>query len=334
MPDIKAYAAMEAGGQLKPFEYDPGALAHDQVEIAITACGVCHSDLSMINNDWRGSKYPLIAGHEAIGTITHIGEHVKNLEVGQTVGVGWTSESCLHCSPCLSGSHQRCTSGVSTIRGHGGFADRIRVQDIWAVPLPDGMDARSAGPLFCGGITVFAPMMDFGLKPTDRIGVVGIGGLGHLALQFAKAWGCEVTAFTTSMDKEKELRELGAHRVVNSKDEDALKALRGQFDMVLSTVNVNLPWHRYMSALAPEGRLITVGMVGEPMGISAGQLITGQKSVGGSDTGAPHMVAKMLEFCMRHDIKPMVDYFPMADINDAIAHLKSGKARYRVVLEN
>ena len=334
MTDIKAYAAMDAGGELKPFKYDPGAIAHDQVEIAITACGVCHSDLSMINNDWRGSKYPLIAGHEAVGTITQIGEHVKNLEVGQTVGVGWTSESCLHCSPCLSGSHQRCTSGVSTIRGHGGFADRIRVQDIWAVPLPDGMEARSAGPLFCGGITVFAPMMDFDLKPTDRVGVVGIGGLGHLALQFAKAWGCEVTAFTTSMDKEKELRELGAHRVVNSKDEDALKSLRGQFDMVLSTVNVNLPWHRYMSALAPEGRLITVGMVGEPMGISAGQLITGQKSVGGSDTGAPHMVSKMLEFCMRHDIKPMVDYFPMADINKAIAHLKSGKARYRVVLEN
>lgn len=334
MPNIKAYAAMEAGGELKPYEYDPGELAHNHVEIAVTASGLCHSDLSMIDNDWRASSYPLIAGHEAVGTVTEIGSHVKNLKVGQMVGVGWNSESCLHCSPCLSGSHQRCTKGITTIRGHGGFADRIRVQDIWAVPLPERMDARSAGPLFCGGITVFAPMMDHDLKPTDRIGIVGIGGLGHLAVQFARAWGCEVTAFTTSMDKEAELKDLGAHRVVNSKDENAIKALRGEFDMVLSTVNVTLPWNRYMSALAPEGRLITVGMVGEPMGISAGQLITGGKSVGGSDTGAPHMVAKMLEFCVRHDIKPMVDYFPMRDINEAISHLKAGKARYRVVLEN
>jgi len=333
MPNIKAYAAMEAGGELVPYEYDPGELAHNHVEIAVTASGLCHSDLSMIDNDWRASSYPLIAGHEAVGTVTEIGSHVKNLKVGQMVGVGWNSESCLHCSPCLSGSHQRCTKGITTIRGHGGFADRIRVQDIWAVPLPEGMAARSAGPLFCGGITVFAPMMDHDLKPTDRIGIVGIGGLGHLAVQFARAWGCEVTAFTTSMDKEAELKELGAHKVVNSKDENAIKALRGQFDMVLSTVNVTLPWNRYMSALAPEGRLITVGMVGEPMGISAGQLIAGGKSVGGSDTGAPHMVAKMLEFCVRHDIKPMVDYFPMRDINDAISHLKAGKARYRVVIE-
>lgn len=333
MTNIKAYAAMEAGGELKPYEYDPGELAHNHVEIAVTASGLCHSDLSMIDNDWRASSYPLIAGHEAVGTVTEIGSHVKNLKVGQMVGVGWNSESCLHCSPCLSGSHQRCTKGITTIRGHGGFADRIRVQDIWAVPLPEGMAPRSAGPLFCGGITVFAPMMDHDLKPTDRIGIVGIGGLGHLAVQFARAWGCEVTAFTTSMDKEAELKELGAHKVVNSKDENAIKALRGQFDMVLSTVNVTLPWNRYMSALAPEGRLITVGMVGEPMGISAGQLIAGGKSVGGSDTGAPHMVAKMLEFCVRHDIKPMVDYFPMRDINDAISHLKAGKARYRVVLE-
>lgn len=334
MPKIKAYAAMEAGAELQLHEYDPGELAHNHVEIAVSACGLCHSDVSMINNDWRASQYPLIAGHEVIGTVTEIGTNVKNLKVGQVVGVGWSSESCLHCSPCLSGSHQRCTQGVTTIRGHGGFADRIRVQDIWAVPLPEGMAARSAGPLFCGGITVFAPMIDFDLKPTDRIGIVGIGGLGHLAIQFARAWGCEVTAFTTNMDKEAELRDLGAYKVVNSRDESALKALRGQFDMVLSTVNVNLPWHRYMSALAPEGRLITVGMIGEPMGISAGQLITGQKIVGGSDTGAPHMVAKMLEFCVRHDITPMVDYFPMSDINKAIAHLKAGKARYRVVLEN
>ena len=334
MTKIRAYAAMQAGDELQPYTYELGPIKHAEVEIAVTACGLCHSDLSMINNDWRGSRYPLIAGHEAIGTITDIGAGVTHLEVGQIVGVGWNSQSCMHCSPCLSGSQQRCHDLVTTIAGHGGFADSIRVQDIWAVPLPDGMDAASAGPLFCGGITVFAPFLDFDIKPTDRVGIIGIGGLGHLAVQFARAWGCDVTAFTTSMDKETELKTLGAHNVVNTKDVDALKALRGSFDCIISTVNVSLPWYKYMASLAPKGRLITVGAVGEPMAIPAFSMITGQKSVAGSDTGSPDVVAKMLEFCVRHDIKPMVEYFPMADINDAIKHLKSGKARYRVVLTN
>jgi len=331
---IKAYAAAEAGAKLTPFEYEVGDIGPHDVEIDITACGVCHSDLSMINNDWRGSQYPLVPGHEIVGTISAVGSHVKNLKAGQTVGVGWNSESCMHCSPCLTGSQQRCKTLTTTIAGRGGFADKIRVQDIWAVPLPEGMDAVSAGPLFCGGITVFAPMMDYGLKPTDRVGIIGIGGLGHLALQFARAWGCEVTAFTTSMDKEAELKELGAHSAINSRDSDALKPLRGHFDMIISTVNVTLPWAKYMAALAPEGKLITVGAVSEPMGIPAFSMIAGGKSVGGSDTGSPAMVAKMLEFCTRHDIKPMVEYFPMSDVNKAVAHLESGKARYRVVLKN
>lgn len=334
MTEINAYAAMEAGGTLEPFSFDPGELASNQVEIDVIACGLCHSDLSMINNHWRASQYPLVAGHEAIGTVAKLGSNVKHLEVGQTVGVGWNSESCMHCSPCLSGSQQRCQTGKTTIAAKGGFADRIRVQDIWAVPLPDGMDAKSAGPLFCGGITVFAPFIDFDLKPTDRVAVIGIGGLGHLALQFANAWGCHVTAFTSSKDKETELKELGAHHIADSRDPDAMKKLRGQFDFILSTVNVSLDWPSLMSTLGPNGKLITVGAVDKPMGIPAFSMIPGQKSVGGSDTGAPDMVAKMLEFCMRHDIKPMVEYFPMTEINDAIAHLESGKARYRVVLTN
>lgn len=334
MSDIQAYAAMEAGGKLEPFSYNPGELAHDEVDIRVTACGLCHSDVSMIDNEWRGSKYPLVPGHEVIGEITAKGPGVNHLEIGQVVGVGWTSRSCLTCDPCLTGYHQRCRKGVTTIRGNGGFADRMRAQGVWAIPLPDGLDARAAGPLFCGGITVFAPFIDYGILPTGRVAVVGIGGLGHLAIQFARAWGCEVTAFTSSMDKTDELMELGAHRVVNSRDEDALKAENGRFDMVLSTVNVNLAWHRYLAALAPKGRLVHVGMITEPMGIRGGQLVTGQKQVGGSDTGGPPMVARMLEFCARHDIKPVVEYYKMADVNDAIARLKSGKARYRIVLES
>lgn len=334
MTEFNAYAAAEAGADLTPISYDPGPIGAREVEVKISSCGLCHSDLSMINNDWRGSRYPLVPGHEIVGEIAAVGDHVSHLSVGQTVGVGWSSHSCGHCAPCLSGAQQRCGKLTTTINGRGGFADRIRVQDIWAVPLPDGLSARDAGPLFCGGITVFAPMVDFGIKPTDRVGVIGIGGLGHLALQFARAWGCEVSAFTSSMDKADELKSLGAHRVINSRDGDALKDLRGHFDLIISTVNVTLPWAKYMATLGPQGKLITVGAVEEPMAIPAFSLIGGQKSVAGSDTGAPHQMAKMLEFCARHDIKPMVEYFKMADINEAIARLKSGKARYRIVLEN
>lgn len=335
MSKISAYAAISAGATLEMFEYEPGRLGADQVEIDVIACGLCHSDLSMIDNEWGFSKFPLVGGHEIIGSISAIGEQVTHLSVGQTVGVGWLSNSCLTCSNCTGGSQHHCRKVRPTIVGRfGGFANKVRAQSIWAVPLPDGLDPKAAGPLFCGGITVFSPMLQYGLLPTHRVAVIGIGGLGHLALKFAKAWGCEVTAFTSSMDKTDELKNLGAHYVVNSKDNKAVGALKGRFDMIISTVNVNLPWFNYMSTLAPKGQLVQVGIVPEPMPIPSFSLIAGQKSVGGSDTGPPSTIATMLEFCARHKIEPQVEYYKMSNINSAIDRLKSGKARYRVVLTN
>lgn len=335
MNHIHAYAADAANADLKPYSYDPGALAADQVEVDVLACGLCHSDISMIDNQWGMSRYPLVAGHEVIGRINSVGDNVKHLEIGQTVGIGWMAHSCMTCQPCVSGHQHHCKTSQGTITGrHGGFADKIRADALWAIPLPDKLEPERAGPLFCGGITVFSPFVTYGIKPTDKVAVIGIGGLGHLALQFAKAWGCEVTAFTSSLDKRDVLKKLGAHHVVNSRDNDAIKNIKGKFDFILSTVNVNLPWYIYLSTLAPEGRLVTVGVVAEPMPIPAFSLISGQKLVGGSDTGSPAMIATMLEFCGRHNIAPQVEMFDMKDINEAIARLKSGKARYRVVLKN
>ncbi|WP_026147769.1 NADPH-dependent aldehyde reductase Ahr [Robiginitomaculum antarcticum] len=334
MSTVKAWAAMKAGDELKPFEYELDALSAGEVDVKVTSCGICHSDVSMIENEWRNAQYPLVPGHEIIGTVESVGDGVTHIKPGDTVGIGWMSGSCLSCQTCMSGSQHHCRNSQATIVGHhGGFADKVRAQAAWAIKLPDGLDALKAGPLFCGGVTVFTPIVDYGIQPTDKVGVIGIGGLGHLAVKFLAAWGCEVTAFTTSMDKEAELKELGAHKVVNTRDEGALKALRGTYDAVISTVNVDLPWGQYIGALAPRGRLITVGMVMKPMEVRAGQLITGQKAVGGSDTGSPAMITKMLEFCARHDILPETEVFAMDDVNDALARLKSGKARYRVVLE-
>jgi uncharacterized zinc-type alcohol dehydrogenase-like protein len=330
---IKAYAAHEAGGKLVPFEYDPGPLGRRDVELDVEYCGICHSDLSMLNDEWGMSQFPLVPGHEIIGTVNAVGEDVEHIRVGDRVGLGWHAGFCGICEPCLTGDQNMCSTGEGTIVGrHGGFAEQVRAQAAAVVKLPDGLDAESAGPLFCGGITVFNPLIQFGLKPTARTGVIGIGGLGHMALQFLRAWGCEVTAFTSSEAKKNEALKMGAHRTVNSRDADALAAEAGRFDLVMSTVNVKLDWNAYIATLKPRGRLHLVGATTEPLDLGAFPLIMGQRSVSGSPVGSPAMIAQMLEFATRNGIKPVIETFPMGQVNEALDRLRSGQARYRIVL--
>jgi uncharacterized zinc-type alcohol dehydrogenase-like protein len=248
--------------------------------------------------------------------------------------VGWTNSSCLHCAPCVGGDHHLCGDSQATISKHpGGFAERVRAQWLWAIPLPDGVRAEVAGPLFCGGITVFSPFLEYGISPTSRVGVVGIGGLGHLAVKFARAWGCEVTAFTSSAAKHAEAQAMGAHRVVASNDADAIAALARRLDLVIVTVNVPLDWNALLSTLGPKGRLHFVGAVLEPIPVQVFSLLDGQKCVSGSPIGSPASMAKMLDFCARHGIAPQVEHFPMSRVNAALDHLRAGKARYRIVLD-
>jgi uncharacterized zinc-type alcohol dehydrogenase-like protein len=250
------WASMNAKGRLEPFSYKVPDIGPEQVQIRVESCGICHSDLSMIDNDWGMTAYPLIAGHEAIGIVESVGDFAKGIKVGDRVGLGWFAGSCMSCRPCLSGRHQLCGAGEQTIVGrHGGFADRVRCHWSWAIPLPAGIDPDKAGPLFCGGITVFAPIADLAVKPTQRVGVIGIGGLGHLALQFLNKWGCHVTAFTSSDNKMAEAKALGAHEVLNSRDSAAMKKAAGSFDFILSTVNVPLAWDEIINLLAADGTL-------------------------------------------------------------------------------
>jgi len=334
MNAIRVWAARSAGRALEPYEFDPGPLGPEEVEIAVEYCGICHSDLSVIDNEWSISSYPVVPGHEAIGRIVALGDQAKGLAVGQRVGVGWNSGSCLYCPHCLAGDHHLCVRVQPTIIGHrGAFAERLRAHWVWTIPIPETLDAGSVGPLLCGGITVFSPLLDFGVKPTHRVGVVGIGGLGHMALKFLNGWGCEVTAFTTSEAKSEEARTLGAHRVVLSREAGAMKAIAGSLDIILDTVNAPLDWEALMAALAPKGRLHVVGAVLEPIPMSAMSLISGQKSVSGSPTGSRGAIDTMLSFAARHGIAPQVEHFPMSRVNDALEHLRAGKARYRVVLD-
>ncbi len=332
---VKAVAITAQGGHLEPYEYTPGPLGDEQVDIAVEYCGVCHSDLSMIENEWGRTKYPLVPGHEAVGRIVAAGEKVKGVKVGQRVGVGWYAGSCLSCPQCLAGNHNLCRNAEETIVArHGGFASRVRTHWVWATPLPERLESSSAGPLFCGGITVFNPIVQCGVQPTDRVGVIGIGGLGHMAVKFLNKWGCEVVAFSSSDSKRDEALAMGAHHVVNSRDAAQLKKIAGSLDFIISTVNVSLLWDAILGSLAPKGRLHLVGAVLEPIPVAAFSLIGSQKSISGSPLGSPATTAKMLDFAARHAIAPTVEEFPMSRVNDALEHLRAGKARYRIVLKN
>jgi uncharacterized zinc-type alcohol dehydrogenase-like protein len=331
---VKAFAAKESGSILETFEFEFDNLGAHEVEIAVESCGLCYSDVSMANNEWNMTSYPFVPGHEVIGTVVAVGEHVTVRKVGDLVGVGWFSRSCMTCENCMDGDHNLCLTAQGILVGrHGGFSERVRVDQAWAVPLPASLDRRSAGPLFCGGITVFNPIIQCGVQPIHRVGVIGIGGLGHLALQFLNKWGCEVTAFSHSPAKEEHARSMGAHHFISSQDKGALDRISGTLDFIISTVHADLEWGDFISALRPKGVLHFVGAAPAPISTGVFPLIMGQRSISGSPLGSPETIAKMLEFSARHNIAPMAEFFPFAKVNDAFEHIKSGKARYRVVLE-
>jgi alcohol/geraniol dehydrogenase (NADP+) len=333
--NIHAYAALEPNGKLEPYTYELGKLGPEQVDIKVAYCGICHSDLSMIKNEWGMTQYPLIPGHEIVGEVVAIGDSVKKLKIGDKVGLGWFSASCMSCQLCMEGDHHLCSQVEATIVGrHGGFADYVRGHWSWAIPLPEGIDLSKAGPLLCGGITVFNPIILAGVKPTDSVGVIGIGGLGHMAIKFLKHWGCEVVAFSSNPDKKEEILAMGASKVINSKDPKELESIAGSLYFILNTTNVSLDWDSYLRTLAPKGKFHTVGAVLEPMAIPAFSLIMGEKSVSGSPLGSPALTKTMLDFCVRHEIYPMVEEFPLEKVNEAIEHLTDGKARFRIVLKN
>lgn len=333
MATVKAYAAMESGAAFQEFEYDLAPLKGDEVEVQVESCGICHSDLSMLNNEWGMTEYPFVGGHEVIGTVVDLGDQVPNLKAGDRIGVGWFSRSCMHCDQCVSGHQNLCPAAEGTVTHQkGGFADRVRCHWGWAARIPDKLDPAVCGPLLCGGITVFNPMVQHNLSPTSRVGVVGIGGLGHMALMFLRAWGCEVTAFSRSREKEQTARELGAHEFVATGEAGQLEGVAGKFDLIINTTNVELPWDAYVNALAPNGILHTVGAAPK---VEAAMLpmIMGQRSLSSSPLGSIATTRAMLEFCARHGIAPMTESFAMQDINDAFAQLRKSPP-HRIVLLN
>jgi uncharacterized zinc-type alcohol dehydrogenase-like protein len=334
---IKGYACKEKGGELVSFEYEPGDLPVDEVEVEVEYCGICHSDLSMIDNEWGMSSYPFIPGHEAIGKIVAVGSQVSQDRIGQRVGVGWQSASCNHCKNCGVGKESLCLNeeevGQTIISRNGAWANRVRLQAKWAIPIPDGLDPSLAGPLMCAGTTVWSPIRHNNVRPGMETAVLGVGGLGHLAVQFLAKMGTQVTGLSTTRSKEENTRKLGATDFIATKEspEDLEKAA-GRFDFILSTVSADVDWNAYINALAPEGTLVICGVPDGAIEFMPFPLIVSEKKISGGRAGSPSDTKEMLEFCATHNIAPMCQQFDLKDINKAVQHVRDGKARFRAVL--
>lgn len=335
MSEIHGLAVHAAGAHLLPYKYDPGELQANEVEIKISHCGVCHSDIHLIDNDWGFSKFPFIPGHEIVGAVVAVGSGVVDRTIGERVGVGWQADSCGVCEWCRQGDEHLCAKSQPTCVGrNGGYADRIRVNARFVIPVPSVLESENVAPLLCAGITVYSPLRNHGIRPSSRVGVIGIGGLGHLGIQFAKAFGAEVTAFSTSKDKEAEARSLGAHHFLNTQDTGALKKVAGSFDFLLSTVSADQDWQGYVNALRPKGMLCVVGVPPSPIQIQAFSLLGAQRGISGSPTGSPRDLYEMLDVAARHGVKAITERFAMSKANDAVAKVKKNQVRYRAVLAN
>lgn len=340
----QAYAAHSDTSGLAPFAIDRREPRPDDVVIDIAYCGICHTDVHFVENDWGMTVYPVVPGHEIVGHVTSVGSAVTKFKVGDRVGVGCLVDSCRECEPCQHGLEQYCTGGnVLTYNGedrhdgsitYGGYSEKIVVSDRFVVKVPDALDLAAAAPLLCAGITTYSPLRHFGLKPGHKIGVIGMGGLGHMGIKLARAMGAEVTLFTRSADKAAEGERQGAHHVIVSSDEAQMEAAAGSFDFLLDTVPVAHDLNPYIATLKHDGVHILVGMP-EPLDppVDGGALIFGRRSVAGSLIGGLPETQECLDFCAEHGIACDIEMLDMAGVNEAYERLKRGDVRYRFVID-
>ena len=330
---INTFAAEKKSAPLKAWSFDSPELHCQDCVIQIRACGICHSDIHMIDNDWAASIYPLVPGHEVVGDVVEVGCGVSHLNVGDRVGVGWQKSACLHCEDCLKGNENLCDNNQATIVGnHGGFADHIVTDSRFAFKIPNGLETQSVGPLLCGGITVFSALHYAGMTSAQRIGIIGVGGLGHMAVQFAAKMGNHVTAFTTSQDKAEFAAQLGAHDAIVVNEGSFSHKPSKKLDVLFTTVPAPLTVDPYMDMLASDGTLSYVGVGGTHVKIPLFPMLQKRRRVMASPIGGRAIINHMLEVADTHGIAPVVEVFPFKHVNDAIAKVRDGSIRYRAVL--
>lgn len=332
---VHALAAYAPGEALRPFEYEASPPEGHDCLIRVQACGLCHSDIHVLDNDWGGPTYPLVPGHEAIGIVADAGPLVTHLGVGDRVGVGWQSGACFGCRDCLRGNAQMCEvdQRATIIHQYGGFGDYLAVDARFAFPIPEGIPTEVAGPLLCGGLTVYSGLRHAGMTGGQEIGVVGIGGLGHLAVQFAAKLGNRVTVFTSSPDKAEFAAQLGASEaIVVGRDGPLPHKLSRPLDVIMDTVAADKDYNAYLNCLASDGVFNLVGVPNEPLSVSVFAFQDKRRRIMGSPIGSPAEMGEMLTLAERYAIAPIVETFPFDRANEAIQRVRDNQVRYRAVL--
>ncbi|MFT4197433.1 MAG: NAD(P)-dependent alcohol dehydrogenase [Pseudoxanthomonas sp.] len=338
-----AYGTHAATAPLAPMTVERRELRPGDVRIDIRYCGVCHSDLHTARDEWHNTEYPCVPGHEIVGTVAEVGSAVARFKVGDTVGVGCMVDACRQCPSCQAGEEQYCENGfVGTYNGHdrhgggltfGGYSGSVVVDQDFVLNIPEGLDLAAAAPLLCAGITTYSPLRHWQVGPGQRVGVVGLGGLGHMAVKFARALGAQVVLFTTSAGKVEDGLRLGAHEVVLSTDAAAMQAQRGRFDFVLDAVAAQHDINAYLALLKRDGTLVQVGAPEQPLPVAVFSLIFGRRRFAGSLIGGIAQTQEMLDFCARHGIVSDIELIDMADINRAYERMLRSDVKYRFVID-
>jgi alcohol dehydrogenase (NADP+) len=340
---VLGYAAHSPTAALAPYSFERRDPRPDDVAIEILYCGVCHSDLHTARNDWGGTLYPVVPGHEIIGRVTSVGPAVTKFKIGDAVGVGCLVDSCHECGPCEHGHEQYCDGAVFTYSAldpkdgrvtQGGYSQRIVVTERFVLRIPDGLDLKGAAPLLCAGITTYSPLRHWGVKKGSKVAITGLGGLGHMGLKLAKAMGAEVSLFTRSPGKEADARRLGADHIVLSSDPAAMKAVRGKFDLIIDTVPYGHDLNPYVPTLGVDGTLVLVGYLG-PLNdaLHTAPLVLRRLAVAGSLIGGLPETQEMLDFCAEHGITADVEMIRMDEINTAYERMLKSDVKYRFVID-
>ena len=343
MASVKSYAAQSATAPLAPFTIDRRAVKPQDVQIQILYCGVCHSDLHTARNEWGGTVYPCVPGHEIVGRVTAVGDSVKKYKVGDIAGIGCLVDSCRECENCKNDLEQFCSNGmVGTYNGKeidgggntlGGYSKSITVHEDFVLHIADNLPLEAVAPLLCAGITTYSPLRHWKIGKGHKVGVLGLGGLGHMGVKLAVAMGAEVTMLSHSASKESDAKRLGAHQFVLTSDAAQIKNVTGYFDFILDTVSADHDYNFYLGLLRTNGVMVCVGAPPSPAQVPAFNLIFGRKSIAGSLIGGIAETQEMLDYCAQHNIVSDVEVIAIKDINEAYERMLKGDVRYRFVID-
>jgi uncharacterized zinc-type alcohol dehydrogenase-like protein len=331
---VLGYAANTLGQRLEPFEYASPELKEHEVRVSITHCGVCHTDIHAIDDYYGITTFPFVPGHEIVGHVVALGPAVTGLKEGDRVGIGWQGRSCGKCEWCLKGETQLCMEIETTtvMVPYGGFSSSVVADHRFVYLLPATMPSQAAAVLMCAGVTVYSALRTYVTGPSVKVAIVGVGGLGHLAVQFAHAFGCEITAISSSPAKKEQALGFGADHFIDSNDKDGMRQVGFSYDLLVCTANDVINWEELLNTLKKRGRMVLVGF--PDMKLNSTDLVAHDLSITGSLLGSPPMMREMLSFAQHHGITPTVELMPMSQVNEALQRVKENKARYRIVLVN